>query len=78
MTLELKDYWRENPVEGAVFVVILVGALNWGIVGLGMTGLVERVVSDQDTVETVYVVIGAAGVVTLANDVGLWPVFRDE
>ena len=76
--VELKQYWRENPVEGALFVLVLVGAVNWGIIGLGMTSVVERVVSNPNTIDTVYVAVGAAGAVLLANDLGVVPVFRGE
>lgn len=78
MTLEIKDYWRENPVEGALYVLVLVGALNWGLIGLGESGLVSQLVGSQETVDAVYLAVGAAGGVLLANDLGVITPFRDD
>lgn len=78
MALELKEYWRENPVEGAAFALVLVGALNWGLIGLGEPGLVQQFVSEQSTVDAVYLAVGVAGLALTLNDLGVITPFRDD
>ena len=49
---------RTKPIWLALMVI---GALNWGIVGLFDTNLVEEILGTGTATDVVYVVIGLAG-----------------
>ena len=49
---------RSEPIWLALLVI---GALNWGIVGLFDTNLVEEILGTGTATDVVYVVIGLAG-----------------
>jgi uncharacterized membrane protein YuzA (DUF378 family) len=49
---------RSEPIWLALMVI---GALNWGIVGLFDTNLVEEILGTGTATDVVYVVIGLAG-----------------
>lgn len=51
------------PVHKAAWVLVMIGALNWGLVGLLGFNLVSALVGSMPTVERiVYVLVGAAAV----------------
>lgn len=55
-------------IEIGVLVVALVGSLNWGLIALVDTNLIEDTLSLTGNVQTaVYVAIAAAGVVVLLD-----------
>lgn len=63
---------QKNPVGMIVCVLVLVGALNWGLVGLGWLAggadwnVVHKLLGKWMTVEAVvYVLVGLAGVYKL-------------
>lgn len=55
-------------VHAVTFLLVIVGALNWGLVGLLNFNLVKTVLGSWPTVETlVYVLVGASAVYLLAT-----------
>jgi len=44
---------------------VIIGALNWGIVGLFDTNVVEEILGTGTAVDVAYVVIGLAGLVMI-------------
>ena len=61
--------YQKNPLALAAFVLVLVGALNWGLIGLGWLAgskdwnVVHMLLGQWMTVEAVvYVLVGLAGV----------------
>lgn len=55
-------------VHAVTFLLVVVGALNWGLVGLLNFNLVKMVLGSWPTVETlVYVLVGASAVYLLAT-----------
>jgi uncharacterized membrane protein YuzA (DUF378 family) len=62
---------RVNPVDWASLVLVIVGALNWGLVGLGQLidanlNLVNLLLGSFPTLEAVvYLLVGAAGLYEL-------------
>lgn len=49
----------------ASFTLVIVGALNWGLVGLFNYNLVESLGLPMDVVKIVYILVGLAGVYKL-------------
>lgn len=55
-------------IHAVTFLLVIVGALNWGLVGLLNFNLVKMVLGSWPTVETlVYVLVGASAVYLLAT-----------
>lgn len=63
------DGW--NALDWAALVLVIIGALNWGLVGLGMLmdtdlNVVDILFGSMPTVEAViYLIIGLAGLYTI-------------
>ncbi len=53
---------RTEPIWLALLVI---GALNWGIVGLFDTNVVEEILGTGTAADVVYVIVGVAGLVML-------------
>ena len=50
-----------NPIDWIVFVLVVIGGLNWGLVGLFKFNLVEALFSANSTLSMiVYVLVGLA------------------
>src|SRR2546421_4546698 len=52
-------------LEPLALVLVLIGALNWGIVGLFHENVVANIVSDGTVRDVIYAVVGFAGLVLL-------------
>ena len=48
-----------------VLVLVVVGAINWGIIGLFDENLIKEIFSDKTVVDVIYVAIGIAGVLAI-------------
>jgi uncharacterized protein len=58
---------------GAVAVVIaVIGAINWGLVGLFDYNLVEAVFGTGSAADAVYIIVGVAGLLTIPTLIGAW------
>ncbi len=51
----------------AAFVLVVVGAINWGLVGLMNLNLVEAILGMGTLTKLVYVLVGLAGVYKLVT-----------
>jgi len=50
------------------FLLILIGALNWGLVGLFRLDLVALLLGDMSTLSRIiYILVGAGGVIVIMN-----------
>ena len=57
-----------NDLHKVTFILVVVGALNWGLVGLLDINLVERLLGSWPVVvQIVYILIGVSAVVELMN-----------
>ena len=52
-------------VHMAAYLLVWVGAINWGLVGLFDYNLVSSLLGSADLVKWVYVLVGVAGVYTV-------------
>lgn len=48
-------------------ILVIVGALNWGLVGLFKYNLVESLLGGLGIVNIVYILVGLSGVLALVN-----------
>ncbi|OGH51514.1 MAG: DUF378 domain-containing protein [Candidatus Levybacteria bacterium RIFCSPLOWO2_12_FULL_37_14] len=48
-------------------ILVLVGAINWGLVGLFKYNLVESLLGGLGLVQIIYILIGLSGVLMLVN-----------
>ena len=53
---------RAEPIWLAL---VIIGALNWGIVGLFDTNVVEEILGSGTAADVVYVIVGLAGLAML-------------
>jgi len=62
----------QRTVHLVVLVLVVVGALNWGLVGLARLDLVATIFGGQDAAlsRVVYALVGVAGVVLALTAVG--------
>jgi len=60
----------ESPVKITAWLLAAVGAINWGLMELIDLNLVTEIVSPS-TAGVIYIVIGAAGALSLAGDIGI-------
>jgi uncharacterized membrane protein YuzA (DUF378 family) len=57
------DFW---PALWPIALVLLViGAINWGVIGLFDENLIKEVFSNRTLVDIIYVAIGVAGVLAI-------------
>ena len=57
-----------KALHAVTFVLVVVGAINWGLIGLLNLNLVHNLLGSISGLETlVYVLVGASGVVLLAT-----------
>lgn len=57
-----------NPLEWVVALLVIVGSINWGLVGLLHMNLVSMVLGDgTNAARAVYTLVGLAGLWTLIN-----------
>jgi uncharacterized membrane protein YuzA (DUF378 family) len=58
---------KMNTLETVAFVLVVVGALNWGLVGLLDLNLVDALLGGlgMAVVKIVYILVGLSGVVVL-------------
>ena len=56
-----------KAVTIVAFVLVIVGALNWGLVGLFKFNLVQALFGDSAVSSLVYALVGIAGVVLAAR-----------
>lgn len=56
-----------NYVNWAAWVLIVVGALNWGLVGVANYNVVSSVLGDGTLTSVVYDLVGLAGVWTVVQ-----------
>jgi uncharacterized membrane protein YuzA (DUF378 family) len=63
---EVEDMRRMSTLEWVAFVLVVLGAVNWGLVGLFGFNLVETIFGTATTLtRLVYVLVGVAGVYEL-------------
>lgn len=53
-----------------VFTLVIVGAVNWGLVGLGFPNLVEAIFGGMGLTNVVYILVGVSGVWLAATHMG--------
>lgn len=54
---------RTNPFTAICFILVIIGALNWGLVGLFRFDLVAALLGDMTTASrAVYVLVGLAAI----------------
>ena len=51
--------------EPVLMVIVLLGALNWGMVGLFDTNVLAEVFTSSTILDVVYVVVGIAGILCI-------------
>ncbi len=52
----------KNWLDWVALVLVIIGALNWGLVGIGMGDLVDMLVGSVEWLATtIYVLVGLAG-----------------
>lgn len=61
---------KMNSVDWVAWTLVVVGALNWGLVGAARLNLVESVVGSGSLAQVVYVLVGVAGLYMLWMAVG--------
>ncbi|HUX06557.1 MAG TPA: DUF378 domain-containing protein [Acidobacteriota bacterium] len=55
-----------KALEWIALIIVVIGAINWGLIGLFEFNLVTYLISAMDwLVKTVYVIVGIAGIVLL-------------
>jgi hypothetical protein len=60
-------------VTGAIaLIVAIIGALNWGLIGLFDYNLVEAIFGTGTATDVVYIIVGVAGVLSLLSLFGLF------
>lgn len=57
----------KKNIHMITFVLVLVGAFNWGLIGLLNFNLVESLGLPSGIVETVYILVGASAVYELVT-----------
>jgi len=58
-----KEMMKMNAIQMISWVVITVGAINWGLVGLANVNLVEAIFGTWPVVvQIIYILVGLAGV----------------
>jgi uncharacterized protein len=56
----------KNWLDWVALVLVIIGALNWGLVGIGVGDLVDMLVGNITWLATtVYVLVGLAGLYTI-------------
>lgn len=61
---------KMNSVDWVAWTLVVVGALNWGLVGAAKLNLVESVVGSGSLAQVVYVLVGVSGLYMLWMAVG--------
>jgi uncharacterized protein len=60
-------------VIGAIAVIVaVIGAINWGLVGLFDVDLVEEIFGTGTAADAVYTIVGIAGLLTIPTLLGAW------
>jgi uncharacterized membrane protein YuzA (DUF378 family) len=70
LVTDLEDFIKESLMKAvtlAAFVLVIVGALNWGLVGLFRFNLVQALFGESALSSIVYALVGIAGVVLAAR-----------
>ncbi len=52
---------KMNSVDWAALVLVIIGALNWGLVGVARLNLVETILGLGTLTQVVYILVGLAG-----------------
>jgi len=55
----------KNIVDIIALILVIIGALNWGLVGLGLGNVVEAVLGTGLITTIVYILVGIAGLWTI-------------
>lgn len=55
----------KSIVDIIALVLVIIGALNWGLVGLGLGNVVEAVLGTGTITSIVYILVGIAGLWTI-------------
>jgi uncharacterized protein len=58
---------KMGTLDTVAMVLVVIGALNWGLMGLGMGNLVESLLGGEGSmlVQVVYLLVGLSGVLVL-------------
>lgn len=54
-----------NILQGICYILIIIGALNWGLVGTMNFNLVEYFFNQGVVARTIYIIIGIAAIVSI-------------
>lgn len=54
-----------NIVQGICYILIIIGALNWGLVGALNFNLVEYFFNQGAITRTLYIIIGIAAIISI-------------
>ncbi len=54
-----------NIVQGICYILIIIGALNWGLVGIFNFNLVEYFFNESVIARTLYIIIGVAAIISI-------------
>lgn len=52
---------NKSSVDWAAWVLVVIGALNWGLVGVARLNLVETILGLGTLTQVVYILVGLAG-----------------
>jgi uncharacterized membrane protein YuzA (DUF378 family) len=52
---------KMTTVDWVAWVLVVVGALNWGLLGVANVNLVETIVGTGSLTQVVYILVGLAG-----------------
>ena len=58
---------RMNTIEWVFFVLVVVGGLNWGLIGLFDFNLVAEIFTSKDLQRVIYALVGIATVALLVS-----------
>ena len=56
---------EKNVVDVIALVLVVIGALNWGLIGVGLGNIVEAILGAGIITSIVYILIGLAGLWTI-------------
>ena len=56
---------EKNVVDVIALVLVVIGALNWGLIGIGLGNIVEAILVSGIITSIVYILVGIAGLWTI-------------
>lgn len=56
---------EKSVIDWIAYILVIIGALNWGLVGIGVGNLVEIILGTGTLSTIVYILVGLAGLWTI-------------